>query len=91
MSLKHCKYCIRMRSPMLAKRSILGQFWSPFGTLVGHFWHRSSSKGCPCRGLENHAILRSGLGQPRFEATWSGEGKMSVPGGSRNQPYGQKT
>ena len=60
MWLKHCKYCIRMKSPMLGKGWTLDQFWTTFGTLLGHFWHRLSLNGCPCRGLENHAILGPG-------------------------------
>ena len=66
MWLKHCKYCIRMRSPMLGKGLTLDQFWTTFGTLLGHFWHRLSLNGCPCRGLENHAILGSGFGSACF-------------------------
>ena len=64
MWLKHYKYCIRMRSPMLGKGSTSDQFWTTFGTLLGHFWHRLSLNGCPCRGLQNHAILGSWLGPP---------------------------
>ena len=64
MWLKHSKYCIRMKSPMLGKKLILDQFWTTFGTHLGHFWHRLSLYGCPCRGLENQAILGSSLWRP---------------------------
>ena len=78
MWLKHCKYCIRMRSPMLGKGLTLDQFWTTFGTLLGDFWHRLSLNGCPCRELENHAILGSnlalhvGIGPRGFSRFWGG-------------------
>ena len=37
MWLKHSKYHIRMRFPMLGKGSILSQFWTTFGTHLVHF------------------------------------------------------
>ena len=84
MWLKHSKYCIRMRSPMLGKGSTLDQFWTTFGTLLGHFWHPLSLNGCPCRGLENHAILGSRLGPPcsirvtRVNRFWGGSALIRI-------------
>ena len=80
MWLKHCKYCIRMRSPMLGKGSTLDQFWTAFGSLLGHFWHRLSLNGCPCGGLENHAILGFGFGSPCFTRVHAGQSRLG--GGS---------